>query len=90
MHFDAEICLAICCSPTGLEGKKVFLRDKKKDFIPSLLSDLLQEKKISLTFVNFITGRTFLVERLPECLPAISVCSVCAVKKNPASRNPIR
>ena len=90
MHFDAEICLAICCSPTGLErGEKVFLRDKKKDFIPSLLSDLLQEKKISLTFVNF-TGPTLLVERLPECLPAISVCSVCAAKKNPASRNPIR
>ena len=47
MRFDAEICLAICCSPTGLEGKKVFLRDKKKDFIPSLLSDLLQEKNFT-------------------------------------------
>ena len=30
MRFDAEICLATCCSPTGLEGKKVFLRDKKR------------------------------------------------------------
>ena len=88
MRFDAEICLAICCSPTGLEGKKVFLRDKKKiSFQVCCL--ICYKKKFSLTFVNF-TGRTLLVLRLPECLPAISVCSVCAVKKNPASRNPIR
>ena len=41
-----------------------------------------------LTFVNF-TGRILLVERLRECLPAISVCSVCATKKSPARRSPI-
>ena len=48
MHFDAEICLAICCSPTGLERGKKYFFVIKKDFIPSLLSDLLQEKKFHL------------------------------------------
>ena len=32
MHFDAEICLAICCSPTGLEGKKKYFFVIKKRF----------------------------------------------------------
>ena len=50
--------------------------------------EICTEKIFFLTFVN-CTGRILLVERLPECLPAISVCSVCAAKKSHARRSPI-